>query len=695
MALCVGSCLTFILLMYLPPLLRCDNDQEFKSDGRFTRETGTAYFISLPDSDTEAALVDFPHSHQNRGKRSLQPSITDFSARSTVSSRFAETVFHCEMYNPFEENSDVVFKVQLPSSAFISNFTMVINGQLYVAQVKAKAVAREEYEEAVKRNLTAGLVSSGFEEPNRDFEWFVLSVNVGSKTPVIFELSYQELLMRSRGFFTHALSIQPSQVVENFVIYVEVNEPQGIASFEVEEPISPDHGSLVDTVITASDNGKVKAVTFKPKDQKVQALINDLSQGSQFKVKYDVIHEYDAGNVQIEDEYFVHFFSPAGTQLIPLGKNIVFVVDISGSMSGQKILQTREAMLTILDQLRAEDFFLILLFDSVTSTWPRIGDVVPATSRNIADAKDFVTANLVASGGTNIYDALVQAVNIIKTVGKVGSNMIIFLTDGEATSGETRSDVITQDVSHEANGKVSIFSLGFGFRLDYSLLQSLSYRTGGFPRRIYEDQDASEQLGNFFDEIATPLIYDVRIDYPDSVVDENSLTSLKFTQYFDGSEIVVAGKLIPDSSDQWRYQVSGRGADIILLTKSVDSSLIPPDLAAIVAPGTIERMYAYYKIKNLLLDRYIYDDADLIKESEQHALDLALHYKLVTRLTSLVITEINPQARMKSEIVKDENSVMSADVAMSSVHSSSISFQLSPVYYHIPIVCLILLFQED
>ena len=84
--------------------------------------------------------------------------------------------------------------------------------------------------------------------------------------------------------------------------------------------------------------------------------------------------------------YFVHHFSPEG--LSPVSKNVMFVIDVSGSMSGHKIDQTRDAMFTILDQLRDGDTFNIVLFSSGASRW--MGSLVDVTSNTVETAKIFV-----------------------------------------------------------------------------------------------------------------------------------------------------------------------------------------------------------------------------------------------------------------------------------------------------------------
>ena len=89
-------------------------------------------------------------------------------------------------------------------------------------------------------------------------------------------------------------------------------------------------------------------------------------------VSYDVNHQNGIGDITVVGDTVIHSFAPK--DLSPLPKNIIFVIDVSGSMSGRKIEQTLEAMLTILDQLREEDMFMFILFESDLRYWPTIND---------------------------------------------------------------------------------------------------------------------------------------------------------------------------------------------------------------------------------------------------------------------------------------------------------------------------------
>jgi len=341
----------------------------------------------------------------------------------------------------------------------------------------------------------------------------------------------------------------------------------------------------------------------------------------------------------------VQYFSPSG--LNPLAKDVVFVIDISGSMSGQKIEQTRQAMFTILSQLRASDSFNIVLFNGGTEQWRSFASL--ATSENIKEGKAFVDERVKAGGRTNINSALLQALELLtNTANKPNSPiagnfpMVLFLTDGDPTAGVINTKTIRTNVYNDNELKASIFSLGFGFDLKFDFLTALSAENGGTSRRIYPDKDATSQLEGFFDEISTPLLLRVRFEYPKDIVDDTSVTASEVSQYYEGSELVVSGKIKEGvSSRVMAVNVRGISSNNSNTTYTVSRTLqnlaIPPN--KVLIEDFTERLWAYMKIKQLLVKLLVTDDWMEHAQLRSEALEMSLQYNFVTPLTSFVVVE--------------------------------------------------------
>ena len=351
-------------------------------------------------------------------------------------------------------------------------------------------------------------------------------------------------------------------------------------------------------------------------------------------------HGSDAGVIQVLGSYFVQYFSPSG--LNPLPKSVVFVIDVSGSMSGTKIVQTRQAMHAILGQLRPGDLFNIILFDHAVSQWKT--DAVQVTNGNIQDAKAFVDDRVRAGGSTNINDALLTVLKLLKNTadaiaGKVP--MVLFLTDGQPTAGETSPSLIRTNILRANVIEASIFSLGFGFNLDFDFLRALSAENGGTARRIYPGKDASGQLEGFFDEISTPLLLEIKFEYPKEVVDAAYTTASSFGRYYEGSELVVSGKLKEVASSRL-MEVNVRGdLGSSLVTYSLSRTLLNLTVPAdeVIIEDFTERLWAYMKIKQLLIQLLVSKNPGEQAQLKGEALRMSLKYNFVTPFTSLVVVQ--------------------------------------------------------
>uniref|UniRef100_A0A493T5T2 Inter-alpha-trypsin inhibitor heavy chain 4 n=1 Tax=Anas platyrhynchos platyrhynchos TaxID=8840 RepID=A0A493T5T2_ANAPP len=129
-----------------------------------------------------------------------------------VTSRFAHTVITSKIINRVNESREATFEVELPKTAFITNFSMSIDGKLYPGIIKEKASAQKEYDTAVSQGQSAGLVKI----TGRKLEQFHVSVSIAAASKVTFELAYEELLKRQLGLFEVLIKVRPQQLVKHF-----------------------------------------------------------------------------------------------------------------------------------------------------------------------------------------------------------------------------------------------------------------------------------------------------------------------------------------------------------------------------------------------------------------------------------------------------------------------------------------------
>uniref|UniRef100_A0A8C2SM56 Inter-alpha-trypsin inhibitor heavy chain H3 n=1 Tax=Capra hircus TaxID=9925 RepID=A0A8C2SM56_CAPHI len=547
-----------------------------------------------------------------------------------VTSRFAHNVVTTRAVN-----HEVSFDVELPKTAFITNFTLTIDGVTYPGNVKEKEVAKKQYEKAVSQGKTAGLVKAS----GRKLEKFTVSVNVAAGSKVTFELTYEELLKRHKGKYEMYLKVQPKQLVKHFEITVDIFEPQGISTLDAEASFITN--DLLGSALTKSFSGKKGHVSFKPSldQQRSCPTCTDSLLKGDFIITYDVNRESPA-NVQIVNGYFVHFFAPQGLPVVP--KSVVFVIDVSGSMYGRKMEQTKDALLKILEDVKQDDYLNFILFSGDVTTWK--DSLVPATPENIQEARKFVM-DIHDRGMTNINDALLRGISMLNkareehTVPERSTSIIIMLTDGDANVGESRPEKIQENVRNAIGGKFPLYNLGFGNNLNYNFLENMALENHGLARRIYEDSDASLQLQGFYEEVANPLLTGVEAEYPQNAILD--LTQNSYQHFYDGSEIVVAGRLADEDMNSFKAAVKGHGAiNDLTFTEEVDMKEMEKALQEqdYIFGDYIERLWAYLTIEQLLEKRKNAWGEEKENLTAQ-ALELSLKYHFVTPLTSMVVTK--------------------------------------------------------
>ncbi|XP_061543153.1 inter-alpha-trypsin inhibitor heavy chain H3-like [Phycodurus eques] len=568
-----------------------------------------------------------------------------------VTSRFAHTVMTSKALNKANISREIVFEVEIPKTAFITNFTIEMDSQVYVGEVKEKEKAKQEYEKAISSGKTAGLVKAS----GRQMEQFSVSVNIAAESNIIFVLTYEELLQRKQGQYEILTRVKPKQPVQDFQITVSIFEPQGLTSVDATATFLTNQLlPLVDKTVT---NTKAH-ITFSPtmEQQRICPSCEGTRVEGDFIVKYDVKREESLGEVQVVNGYFVHFFSPPDLPTVP--KNVIFVVDRSGSMSGKKIIQTREALAAILKDLHEDDHFAVILFDSEIVTWK--DSVMKATKENVTDAVAYI-GKLKERGATDINGALLKAVTMLmkerkcKRLPERSVDMIILLTDGMPNHGVSNLKSIQENVRQAIDGNMSLFCLGFGNDVDYSFLDVMSKQNKGLARRIFEASDAALQLQGFYEEVSSPLLLEVNLRYLGNTVD--FLTKNHHSHLFDGSEIVVAGRLDDSQElDNFLVEVFAQGPEVDFQVQGkarvADWDVIYPEDKYIFGDFT-ERLWAYLTIQQLLEKSRIASQQE--KENvTAKALDMSLRYNFVTPLTSMVVTKPESEDGPDSPLIADK-----------------------------------------
>ncbi|KAH9502970.1 Inter-alpha-trypsin inhibitor heavy chain H4 [Bulinus truncatus] len=563
---------------------------------------------------------------------------TMYHVYTSVQFRFATTDIKCVIRNTDTVKRNLPFLVELPSDAFIVKFSMATGGKTYIGEIKERTFGSQV-------TFDDGGSSSNV-QGSRDGNKFGVSLPVAGGENATYNLVYQERLRRLDGVYEHRLHLKLDQIVENLYVETYIWEDKDIIKMivPVMRPLSrinADYGNETNPL----------AVTNRLSSNRVQVIFAPSSgrQGSRglshlFLVQYDVVHNPD-GDVIVKDGFFIHFFAP---DTKPLPKDIIFVIDKSGSMSwANKMEQMIEAMVEIMDDIPTRDHFNIVPFDSSSYEWKPY--LVPATAVNINEAKQYIR-RLPAYGGTNIRDGIITARNIfLRRSSTERVAMIFFLTDGQDRA-------ILDDFP-----SIPIYGLAFGDDADLDYIKELCAKNAGFSQKIYTEMDAANQVKNFYDKISSVSMKKITFKYDPNIVDLTSLTATEFSLVVKGSEVLVIGRLKKNVTNfNAHVEIEGEYGKIVKVAEMNETQIlesVPKEGPGKSVPGSfkgnMEKVWALTTIQNLLQEDEKKATTKGSTEKLQQALYLSVKYGFVSPLTSIVINDPDKQQQIVETAVKD------------------------------------------
>ncbi|XP_060571367.1 inter-alpha-trypsin inhibitor heavy chain H3-like [Ruditapes philippinarum] len=574
-----------------------------------------------------------------------KPEIHSLHIHSDIRYRYATTTVTSRIKNVDSKSREANFDVTLPNEAFITNMTLEIDGKIIVGEIKEKETAKKQYQAAQQRGESAGYIGTRHRETNR----FNLAVTVASQSKVSFNLTYQELLKRKHGYYEQVIYIDPGQPVPNMDINVVIEESRKITDLRVpplRNDVMADINDLSTITKISQPTPTTAHVNFAPSIE-FQTAQSVSGMAGQFVLQYDVEREKDVGDLLVVNGYFVHFFAPEGFRPIP--KDVLFILDTSGSMTGTKLNQLKQAMKSILTQLNEGDRMNIMAFSGSTSFWKT--KMVDVIQDDIMQQAVTYIDSLKAAGWTNIELALTAGVAFLNdrshVQNTVRSPVIVFLTDGEATSGVTNTDTILMNLRKVNELEIPVFSLAFGENADYDIVKKISIQNNGLGRKIYEASDAAMQIEGFYKEISVTLLNNITFQYLDAPV--ANVTQHEFTNYFNGTEVVICGQLNEvdgnNTNNALTLQVRCNSVDGpgLVLSGALSDLLIDMDNKDKTEHTGIfeeitEKVWAYLTIKQLLDKELATSDTEEKQGYKRQILDLSIKYGFVTPLTAMVVT---------------------------------------------------------
>lgn len=455
--------------------------------------------------------------------------IEKLSVEGRISGQVADIQVSQTFRNSGSGTIQAQFMFPLPYDGAIDAMTLMVNGEELPARLMKADEARDRYQSIVRSQRDPALlewVGTGM------FQTSVFPIPAGETRTV--SIHYSQLLRKDNDLaeflFPMSTARYTSQPVQEVRVHLVIESETNLKNI-----YSPTH-----SIEIKRPTGKRATVDYHREHVIPDAdfrLFFDAKQGDVSATLLTYRPDDD------EDGYFLMLASPEfkADQEKQQAKTVMFVVDKSGSMSGKKIEQARDAAKFVLNNLHEGDLFNIIAYDStITSFLPEL-EVYNKDSR--AEALAYVEG-LFAGGGTNIYDSLQQALKNLQD--KKQPSYILFLTDGRPTSGETNESQIAA-VAREANKvRARMLTFGVGFDVNSRLLDRLSRENHGSGEYVRPDEDIEEHVAKVYNRISSPVMTSVNLSFE---MDERSPGKAVNRVYpggeldlFAGEQLAIVGR---------------------------------------------------------------------------------------------------------------------------------------------------------
>jgi len=525
-----------------------------------------------------------------------------------IINQVAKTSIDQVFINNHPRDIEGVFIFPLPERAAISEFSMYIGDEKIEGEILDRDKARRIYEDIVRRLKDPALL----EYVGRNmFRARVYPIPARGEKRI--KLSYTEILKAERSLVRYAYPLNTERFsfrpLKEVTVSVRINS---------KIPLSNVYSSSHKVSVRKEGEGRA-IVSFEGKDIKPDKDFILYYSLSQDDIGLSFMNWEDS-----EENYFMLLASPSYVSKKEkiLNKNLIFVLDSSGSMSGKKIKQAKEAVRFVINHLDEKDKFSLVDFDDGVSLFS--SEIVTANRENRERAIRFVD-EIEDSGGTNINDALLQALEMIEPGDR--PNYILFLTDGLPTVGITRTIEILRNIGKANDLKSRIFVFGVGYDVNTELLDRISSDNRGTSVYVAEDENLEVAISNYYEKISSPLLSDLNIDFKG--VDVKDAYPRVMPDLFKGSQLVLVGK----------YR--GKGPVTVTLSGKVEKKakrfiLKDQKLAKEESYNFLPRLWATRRIGYLLEEIRLHGaNKELVEEVKK----LGLKYGIVTPYTSFLVTE--------------------------------------------------------
>jgi Ca-activated chloride channel homolog len=577
------------------------------------------------------------------GKPKAECPLKHTDVKAEISGFLSRVVVTQEFENSFTEKIEAVYTFPLPQNAAVDDMTMTVGDRTVRGKILRREEAEAVYEAAKTGGQTASLLNQ--ERPNI-FTQSVANILPGEKIKIT--ISYVETLKYENGSyeFVFPMVVGPRYVpgtptaptntsgngfapdttrVPDASRITPRPAPEGMrAGHDVSFELTLDAGVSIDGLSSKTHDVAIE----RPDDHRARIRLKDQATIP----NKDFILRYDVAGQKIADALLTHSADKGGFFTFILQppervtaedvtpKELVFVLDTSGSMSGFPIEKAKETMKMALDNLYPHDTFNLITFAGDTNIL--FPEPVPATKENLVKAQAFLESRS-GGGGTEMMKAIRAALDPTDAQGHV--RIVCFMTDGYVGNEME----IIGEVQKHPNARV--FSFGIGSSVNRYLLDNMAKYGRGEVEYVALNDDGSAAARRFHERVRNPLLTDISIDWsglPVADVYPKTIPDL-----FGAKPVILTGRYTGTGRGTIRLKGKMSGRDFI--------REIPVDFSsAQTQHDVLATLWARTRVDDLMNQDFKWtQQGAMTEEIKQSIIQLGLQYRLMTQFTSFVAVE--------------------------------------------------------
>jgi len=584
----------------------------------------------------------------------------DTSVEMDITGNINRVIVEQVFTNPSDKWAEGVYVFPLPEDSAVDQLRMYVDERVIEGQIHEKEEAKKIYEKAKSEGKSASLVEQ--QRPN------IFTTNVANIAPrgkIKVAIEYQQAVSISNNRYSVRF---PMVVGDRYIPGAPIYTPDdslgtSLNTNEVKDaskitPISETHvRALVDENFETNlpvridinlnagfDIDTLNSTYHKVRTENLNQTTKyiTLAEASQLDRDFELTWSANRSNepevalfAQENDNnvYLMLMAIPPKNEVFKRSdrpRELIFIIDSSGSMSGDSMRQAKDSLYEALERLKPTDRFNIIDFDSEFE--PLFDSAMLASKFHLSEARGFIR-KIDADGGTEMYNPIDFALKSRDSESKNYLRQIVFITDGQSSNEASIFNNVSYNIQNDR-----FFTIGIGSAPNSYLLTKLADFGRGAFTYIGSQQEVSQKMNRLFEKLESPALTDIQVNFPPEITSE--LAKDVIHDLYAGETITAAFKMnaLPDSLEITGKTIDGEFNKTITIDK-------------ISGTSGIDILWASRKIDRLT---DIFNNTFSSKATElakKDVTEIALDYHLVSRFTSLVAVDITPVRPENEELI--------------------------------------------